>query len=95
MCEEVLDFIQRRFPHDNLWLDGNCYYFALILHDRFPESEIIYDLIEGHFLIRYKNILYDWHGIYIPDNYNALVVWENYKSEDPIHYKRIIKDVIY
>ena len=95
MNDEVLEFIMRRFPVDCYWLNGNCYYFALILHERFPQSEILYDTIEGHFVIRYKNTFYDWHGIYIPEDYSALVKWENYKNIDASHYERIIRDTIY
>ena len=43
--DEVLEFIRRRFLQDCHWRDGNCYYFALILKDRFPESRIVYDAI--------------------------------------------------
>lgn len=93
--DEVIEFIKRRFPYDNNWLNGNCYYFALILHDRFPSSEIWYDCVVGHFIIKYNNIFYDWHGIYTPLDFNNLVKWTEYKSIDSAHYARIIRDVIY
>ena len=47
---EVLEFTHRRFPVDCHWLDGNCYFFALILLDRFPIGKILYDVIDGHFV---------------------------------------------
>ena len=34
--KEIKDFIKRRFPYDNMWMNGNCYWFARILADRFP-----------------------------------------------------------
>lgn len=95
MIDEVIEFIKRRFPHNNNWLNGNCYYFALILHERFPQSEILYDTLAGHFVIQYKNTLYDWYGIYMPEKYSALVKWKNYESIDSAHYARIVRDVIY
>lgn len=95
MLDEVIEFIKRRFPYDNNWLDGNCYYFALILHTRFPQSKIIYDPIQGHFLIQYKNTLYDWSGIYAPKDYGALIDWDLYEKVDNEHYARIVRDVIY
>lgn len=95
MIDEVIEFIKRRFPNDSMWLSGNCYYFALILHARFPQSKIIYDPINGHFIIQYKNTLYDWHGVYVPKNYSALIDWDEYATIDNEHYKRIQRDVIY
>lgn len=94
MMDEVIEFIKRRFPYDNNWLDGNCYYFALILHKRFLHSKIIYNPIDGHFVVQYKNTLYDWHGVYVPSNYGSLIDWENYDKIDIDHYERIVRDVI-
>lgn len=38
---KIEEFINRRFPNDCNWLSGNCYYFAIILKDRFPEGNIL------------------------------------------------------
>lgn len=66
--EDIIDFINRRFPNtDKLnsnWLKGNCYYFALILKDRFINSEIYYDVIHGHFVTLIGDCLYDASGLY-------------------------------
>ena len=71
--KEIVDFIKRRFTKDCNWTTGNCYYFALILHDRFPESKIIYDPIEGHFMILYNNKAYDYLGSHkVPKEYYFL-----------------------
>ena len=59
----VLEFIHRRFPVDCHWLDGNCYYFALILLDRFPIGKILYDVIDGHFVCEIDGVKYDWSGV--------------------------------
>lgn len=67
--DQVLEFIKRRFPKavtsDANWLHGNCYYFALILKDRFATKDptIYYDVIHGHFLTQIKDKLYDANGI--------------------------------
>ena len=67
--DPVLEFIRRRFPKsqnsDSNWLNGNCYYFALILKDRFSTKDpiIYYDVIHGHFLTQINNKLYDARGI--------------------------------
>ena len=62
--DEVLSFIKRRFSNtENAnWLNGNCYYFAIILRDRF-DGEIYYDVINGHFLTLIKDKLYDYSGV--------------------------------
>ena len=49
--DKIEEFINRRFPSNCDWLEGNCYYFARILKMRF-KGEIWYDLVEGHFLFR-------------------------------------------
>ena len=59
IIDEVLEFIYRRFPKDSDWVNGNCYYFSLILQDRFPGGEIYYDVIDGHFLYCYNGKYYD------------------------------------
>ena len=47
---EVLEFVERRFPSDNHFLDMNCYHFSLILKDRFRSGKVFYDVINGHFI---------------------------------------------
>ena len=42
---EIIEFINRRFKLDCNWTNGNCYYFALILADRFKHKNAsIYQL---------------------------------------------------
>lgn len=65
--DPVLDFIHRRFSKDCDWTNGNCYWFAKILQERFPGGVIIHEPIEGHFLYYYKNTYYDWNGVYKGD----------------------------
>ena len=97
--DKIEEFINRRFPSDCNWLDGNCYYFARILKMRF-KGEIWYDLVEGHFLFRNFDKFYDWGGwredydFSKPETVENLVKWSNYKKIDPVHYDRIVRDVI-
>lgn len=92
--DEVLEFIKRRFKNDCKWLDGNCYYFSLILHDRFKSGDILYDVLDGHFLYKYNNKYYDWSGEVSAINYDYLVVWEDFDKYDHIQKQRIITDCI-
>ena len=92
MCNDVLDFIKRRFKKDCDWTNGNCYYFAIILRDRFPDGDIFYDVIDGHFLFKYKDEFYDWTGIINPDGY--LVKWNEFDGYDSLLKQRIIRDCV-
>lgn len=48
---EILEFIERRWAgSEELFLNGNCYWFAEILCDRFSELELMYLPVEGHFV---------------------------------------------
>ena len=92
MENDVLEFIQRRFKKDCNWLDGNCYYFAIILKDRFPEGKIFYDVINGHFVFEYQDELYDWNGVHCLKG--ILVDWDNFDEYDSLLKKRIIRDCV-
>ena len=91
--DEVLEFIERRFPGDCSWLNGNCYYFALILKDRFPQGEIFYDVIYGHFVFKYNGNYYDYSGINEDDD-GYRVSWTSFDEYDSIQKTRIIRDCI-
>ena len=103
MNEDILEFINRRFPindEDNdHWMTTNCYYFARILKARF-KGEIWYDLVDGHFLFRRGDYFFDWTGVRLeydlnkPETVDNLVKWSDYKKVDPEHYDRIVRDVI-
>lgn len=92
MEDKVLEFIHKRFKKDCDWIDGNCYYFAIILKDRFPNGKIFYDVVDGHFIFKYKKRFYDWTGIVKPDGY--LVKWSKFDKYDSLLKQRIIRDCI-
>lgn len=64
--DSVLEFIHRRFPNsfysDSKWMNGNCYYFSVILKERFS-GVIFYDVIHGHFLTLINHCFYDASGL--------------------------------
>ena len=100
--DKVEEFINRRFSGANgncNFLDENCYYFARILKARF-KGEIWYDLVDCHFVFRHDDNFYDYFGriskydLSEPGTMNNMVKWSEYKKIDPIHYKRIMRDVI-
>lgn len=92
--KEVTDFIYHRFPYDNNWLNQNCYYFALILKDRFPEGTIVYDVVEGHFMLRIDRYYFDWHGSYTFIDESPFIEWDTFDEYDTLQKERIIRDCI-
>ena len=89
---EIIEFINRRFPEDSNWLTGNCYYFSLILKDRFPEGSIYYDVINGHFVFKCEDNYYDWTGIVKSNGY--LIEWDKFDEYDSNQKQVIIRDCI-
>ena len=92
MKNEVLEFIQRRFKDNCNWMTGNCYYFAIILKDRFPDGKMYYDIVYGHFIFEYQNKYYDWHGAVKSIGY--LVEWDKFGEYDFLRRERIVRDCI-
>lgn len=87
--DNIIEFIKRRFKTDCKWLDGNCYYFALILKDRFPGGEIYYDVIYGHFVYGINGQYFDWSGEVTPKG--KLVEWEQMEKYDSLVKQRIFE----
>ena len=91
--DDVLKFINDRFPNDSAWCSGNCYYFATILQARFSSGIIFYDTINGHFVTEINGIKYDWNGI--ADNPSAKYIrWDEFDKYDSKQKERIIRDCI-
>lgn len=92
MEDKVLEFIKRRFAKDCFWVNDNCYYFAVILKDRFQDGTIYYDDIYGHFIFEYHEKLYDWTGII--NRVGHLVEWDKFYEYDSLLTQRIVRDCI-
>lgn len=93
MKNKILDFIHHRFPIDCKWLNGNCYYFALILKNRF-NGIIFYDVIDGHFITEIDGLKYDWSGVVKEDNNHIYIEWDKFEEYDELQKQRIIRDCI-
>lgn len=67
-ADEVINFINKFKSYnknqvlEKTFLEGYCYYFAIILKERFKEGKILYDKVENHFVFSYNNKLYDITG---------------------------------
>lgn len=93
MSNKVLNFIHRRFPIDCHWLDGNCYYFAIILKNRFAGT-IYYDVIDGHFVTKIGGKMYDWSGIVDESGNNHYVEWDKFDKYDSLVKGRVVEGCI-
>lgn len=70
--------------------NGYCYWFAFILHNRFPNSEIVYYAVGNHFACKIGNRIFDVTGD-ITDKKFFFESWEDYKKVEPLESQRIIK----
>ena len=96
MEKQIVDFIQRRFPMDCGWMNGNCFYFAQILKARF-HGDIVYDPIDGHFLLWAPDgNFYDWTGRreYTEHEKSKFVLWSEYSRKDILDYSHIWRDCV-
>ena len=92
MQNEVLEFINRRWKKDADWCNGNCYWFAKILCERFSYLSIYYEPIVGHFVACSDTKQYDWLGEYEIDK--SLISLDDIKRLDPTWYNRLIRDCV-
>lgn len=92
---DVLEFIRgfNRTESNNVLMDtftkGYCYYFSVILRERFPGGKIVYAPIRGHFLYKIKGKLYDITGEVEVDIYHDFDFYPDYLEKE-----RIIRDCI-
>lgn len=89
--DTILHFISQFKSAAPLFLNGMCYWFAHILHTRFPDSEIVYDDIIGHFACQIDGVAYDAQGVVKSDNFYT---WSHYQQFEPAGSRRIIRDCI-
>lgn len=75
---------------EEVFTSGNCYYFALILKEKFS-GEIYYLPIDNHFICRVMSSYYDITGRIEPTEHP--VKWSDFKS-DKTWRRRIIRDCI-
>lgn len=91
--DKISEFISRRFPHEDKWLNGNCYWFALILCEAFSLS-LYYLEIENHFIAKDEATghYYDWSGrIGLTEK---PISWSDLSKRDDLLADRIIRDCV-
>lgn len=91
MTNKVYSFINKFTDSHNLadveyiFTNGCCYWFAYILHARFPGSTIMYNALDNHFATLIDGVLYDITGEI--QNNSKWIPWDDYS--DTTHKNRI------
>ena len=103
---EVENFIKNFDGARDSFLNGNCYYFALILDERFwnfYSTNIAYNQIDNHFamvvFIKYADgtntpLLFDASGCIGPMT-EQWKIWQEYCLEEPYDGARVYRDCIW
>ena len=81
---------------EDLFMYGDCYYFSIILKERFKDKATIkYLIIDNHFITEINGRMYDIRGD-VTDRVDCkqLIDWEDVKNYDELVYNRIIRDCI-
>lgn len=95
MSKEMSAFL-RRFHEasdvDTVFTEGCCYWFAVILNKRFPESYIVYDPVLNHFAVKIDGRVFDITGDVTDRSVSGWIPWDSY--DDLPHRRRIVRDCI-
>ena len=80
---------------ENMFMFGDCYYFSIILKERFKDATIKYLMIDNHFITEINGRMYDIRGD-VTDiiDTKQLINWDDMNEFDELLYKRIIRDCI-
>ena len=100
--QEIIKFINdfkamHREEIEDLFSSGYCYYFCIILMERFnlKKNCIYYIPIYNHFITKVGKFYYDINGSVInKEKINLAIKWLNYQKEEPLDSERIIRDCI-
>lgn len=106
---QILSFIKHFTIHGpdviDCFSNGNCYWFARILAQRF-QGEIFYNISENHFMCNINGYLYDIDGRlktqtkplnksnWDLDDMKGWIPWHVYRWIDASHANRIQRDCI-
>ena len=94
----ILNFIKQFRDYGpevvNLFSNGMCWHFAIILRDRFGGfNPIMYDPVINHFAVQIGDRIYDITGDISDDPKYNFILWTEYKF-DTKEMQRIYRDCI-
>ena len=90
---EIINFISHFKGSEHVFLNGCCYWFAQILHERFGLS-IVYEPIDGHFMaMGIGRFLFDIRGD-VTDIYKDSELYSlNWlEHREPVWYEHLMRD---
>ena len=92
----ILRFIAHFKGSEDTFLNGCCYWFSVILYDRFFSErvvEIYYEPVEGHFITKIDNRYYDVRGD-VTELYRGKPMYNMYEmhQNDVRMYERLMRD---
>lgn len=91
--ETILKFIKNFSGAKDTFLYGCCYWFAVILKERF-HGEIYYNEIINHFTMKYGCRLYDVSGDVTEKHLKDSRSWDTFEQYDSLLFGRIKRDCI-
>lgn len=94
--EDILNFISKFTKFNEKAITecftlGNCFWFALILKERFC-GKIYYMPVDNHFVTKIDDNYYDITGEVKPTP--SIYLWEEYMKSEPLDSRRVIGDCI-
>ena len=96
MGTQINEFISH-FSDREQFLNGNCYWFAFILQERFKIfgfTKIMYNPIDNHFATLIDDTLYDILGPVPISSNSPWYDWDRYQKIEPLNAERIYRDTI-
>lgn len=90
MEQEVLAFIDEFKSATKLFMEGKCYWFAVILKERFS-GQLYYDPIWNHWACLINDKLYDVTGIIQEGMFSP---WPGVFIDDTTYYNRLVNQCI-
>lgn len=94
MEDTIMAFI-RPFQNEGTvktFTEGQCYWFAYILVNRFLLAEIAYNPVRNHFAARIASELYDITGRI--ENDGHWLDWDEYMQAEPLDAERVYENCI-
>ena len=90
-------FLQENEEVQSNFLYGNCYWFAVILKQRFQHQHrcyLCYNQILNHFSLGIDDELFDASGLIGPSYMPHWSDWEDYKIIEPSDSYRVVRDCV-
>ena len=104
VVKDVEEFITYFDGTQDNFLNGNCYWFAVILNERlwqfYPLCRIVYNQVDNHFAIMIRleddtTFLFDASGYIGHYDKDKWVLFDDYQRNEPLDAARVWRDCIW